>query len=196
MLKKILFLSFVIFMSLGLMSAIGYAESNSNHNNHKNDNNHNDHQNDDHCDGGKCPKPPKASNHTPFTTFENNTHKETTFELKDETPFVYLRLKHLDKKEDLSINYVWTHGTDTYKQTETYSDIASLKNWQSLDIWNSVRAVGDWTVITSWGYLGKGCDMITKTSRFSVVTPEPVSMILFGLGAGVLGLSRLRRKKK
>lgn len=182
MMKKILFLSFVIAMGLGLMSAIGYADGDSNH------------DDDGHCDGDKCPKPPSAFNHTPFMTLDHKTHKETTFEW-NETPFVYLRLKDIDKKEDLNISYVWTHGSDSYTQNESYSHIASLKNWQDLDIWNSVRATGLWTVSTSWGYLGKGCDLITRTSTFSV-TPEPFSMVLFGLGAGVLGLAKLRRKKQ
>jgi hypothetical protein len=184
-----------MFMSFGLMSAFGHAEESSGYDaDHRDDRDWDGRDHDGDCGDGKCQKPPKPYKHTPFTTLENNTHKKTEFGW-NETPFVYLQLKRIDKKEDLNINYVWTHGTDSYTQSETYSDIASLKSWQDLDIWNSVRAIGDWTVSASWGYAGKGCDMITRTSTFNVV-PEPVSLVLFGLGAGVLGLAQLRRKKK
>ncbi len=39
-------------------------------------------------------------------------------------------------------------------------------------------------------------DAYLKITSKPTVTPEPVSMALFGMGAGALGLKRLRRKKK
>ena len=52
--------------------------------------------------------------------------------------------------------------------------------------WNSIKAVGDWTIFGTYQYnyfcvpVQQGSQKTTMT-----VTPEPVSMALFGLGADV-----------
>ncbi|MFH0985867.1 MAG: PEP-CTERM sorting domain-containing protein [Candidatus Omnitrophota bacterium] len=148
--------------------------------------------------------PPEAVDYTPFTTLENDESEKTLFGW-DEKPFVYSLFDEVDTSRTLNLTRVWKYGTETIAtQQESYFDgdgtdygSGSLEIWKGLDNWtgvSGVRKAGDWTVNTEWGYNGSDYTEFAKSSF--TVTPEPVSMVLFGLGAGVLGLAQFRRKKK
>lgn len=136
----------------------------------------------------------------PYTTDNNSAVEKTTFGW-NETPFTYLQFNsdNLNLNKDLGLDYRFKfNGTgSTYWETRTETltgETGLLDYWQSLTNWDSVKQVGTWEVKTFWH--NPGASNGNSTYSFNVVTPEPISMALFGLGAGVLGLAGIRRRKK
>jgi len=77
------------------------------------------------------------------------------------------------------------------------NDLTTLDFWFTPADWDTIKIKGEWKVDATYNWLNNG-NAVKRTGTGSVhfLTPEPVSMSLFGLGAGVLGLTRLRKKKK
>jgi hypothetical protein len=142
---------------------------------------------------------------------------------RNETPWLYVKLPSYtltggnNKVDDLYLRDKWNFGTrtivdatlsgiptgGTFSSTLTppteywvsptnWSTDPSFHNqvgtWEIYDIFYQFRRSG--TEKQEGSFTGNG-----GVVNFNVV-PEPVSMVLFGLGAGVLGLAQLRRKKK
>jgi hypothetical protein len=67
--------------------------------------------------------------------------------------------------------------------------------------WNSIKSLGDWSIYAGYVYFNSTFTPQQTSSGIQngatlTITPEPISMALFGLGAGVLGLAGFRRRKK
>ena len=171
--KKYCLLFLAAALSFGIMASTGYAQA-------------------------AYPSIPVPENDNPYMTFASpDTTPQTTFGW-NETPFVYLELSGINPGRTLNLQNIWKYG-GSVEDTQTFTSTgSSLTDWRGLSNWLGTglgsRKAGDWTVETTWGYNGSKYTTTAKNA-FSV-TPEPVSLVLFGLGAGVLGLSRLRRKKK
>ena len=102
------------------------------------------------------------------------------------------------------INTTWTflgNGTELSSQgsgscTGCSGDIFSY-GWWNFPNWSVNRQPGDWTANLDWNIDG-GATEFNQTFGFQItgptVTPEPTSMLLFGLGAGALALARRRKK--
>lgn len=105
----------------------------------------------------------------------------------------------------LTVNADWTFGSTTFKMPIT-SQTTILENgyysfWFSLDeaTWNSITTCEQWSVTTTASNNNLfqtalpneyGSLTDTATRSFPIATPEPVSMILFGLGSIGLALKK------
>lgn len=150
-------------------------------------------------------------------TVESNgsTTAKNSFDLLTETPWIYVKLPAYtlldpnDKAKDTTLFSTWNIGSTPAEATANASDsypatsTPALAFWLSPSNWSSIKQVGAWSISgidyafikagnakQSGSFIGDG-----GAVSFSV-TPEPISMALFGLGAGVLGLAGVRRKKK
>ncbi len=142
---------------------------------------------------------PAESNFPQFKTVDADGSTTVKNEFGwDETPWVYgltdavsaNRHAHVQTEWYFNSSLLGTANEDGPNQQNTF--------WFTPLNWNSIKQAGVWTVK---GYFQvddaphtlfkSGADQHTFT-----VTPEPISMALFGLGAGALGLKRMRRKKQ
>ena len=139
----------------------------------------------------------------PYATDLNSSAIKHTFGW-DETPFAFIRFDsddlNLCKDLDLAYRFKFEGAGPSHWTSDTYDlDGATglLNYWQSLSNWDSIKQVGHWEVKAFWNNPSGsyGNEAFCFTVNGPTVTPEPVSMALFGLGAGALGLTRLRRKK-
>ncbi len=122
----------------------------------------------------------------------------------DETPWLHITLGGANGGHFPNITSDWKFGGNTLGEADENGTADQANFWVSPLNWNSIRQTGLWTVDSAFqiihksngNNLGSGTDSTTFTvGEAPTVTPEPVSMALFGLGAGALGLKRLRRKK-
>lgn len=134
----------------------------------------------------------------PYTTDNNSTVEKNVFTL-DETPFAYIQFNSddLNLTKDLELDYRFKHGGtgSTYWQSvsENLAGATGLLNyWNTLAEWDTVKQTGTWEIKTFWNNPSGSTGNQTYTFT---VTPEPASMALFGLGAGLLGLAGFRRKQ-
>ena len=106
----------------------------------------------------------------------------------DETPWLYLNLPGSGSGMSVSWSW-WVSPTNDvyYNGTLTTQD----EVWLSLNNWNSVREVGNWTINSAYFYpTGEGG---TGTAAFAVA-PEPIGGILFLVGGVSLAVARLRKR--
>lgn len=136
--------------------------------------------------------PPDPGEGTPFMTLENSTAMKTTFGW-DETPFVFSYFPEIEPGERLRVSWVWKYeGHKEAQAHETYADLTSLSSWHSLSGWESIRAAGDWSVVTKWKYQGS---RYTESARsYFTVTPEPFSAALFLIGGLAISARKFFRK--
>ena len=133
----------------------------------------------------------------PYTTEENSTTQKSTFSL-NEKPFTFIQFNPGDLNTDrpMFLKWVWQFGQGpslaTVREKITNFDDNPLNLWNSLDNWDLYKKVGNWSVKVNWwnglGSMGSGI------ANF-VVTPEPVSSLLFLVGGVTLAATRLRKKK-
>jgi hypothetical protein len=135
---------------------------------------------------------------------DNSTTEVTSFDIDGAAPWLYLRLPASPHASgNSSVDSHWFFNPEVSEQfasgdpgdTDLQRDF-----WLPSDlVWDSNKAVGDWHIDASFFWNGPGTganDVIGNQTVNFTVTPEPVSVALFGMGAGALGLTRLRRKKK
>ncbi|MFH0985866.1 MAG: PEP-CTERM sorting domain-containing protein [Candidatus Omnitrophota bacterium] len=116
------------------------------------------------------------------------------FTLRSDNPYIFENgtKKLLTNKND------WTVRTDGWD--DSFARVTSSGKNAGAEPWISVNGgpVDGISKNAKWIWTDKG-DYTESPRYFSAkitMTPEPVSMVLFGLGAGVLGLAHFRRKKK
>ncbi|NTV29158.1 MAG: hypothetical protein HGA80_03650 [Candidatus Omnitrophica bacterium] len=147
------------------------------------------------CDGPSCTKE--------FTIFrivgaEGSKKEQTTFSL-NETPWVYVKIAN--KKDKVSTE--WLNQLDKTFVTKWTSVNKKGEAWISLAAWNSINdknKIGTWTIS---GFIGEATrhgykinDKICPAEASFVVTPEPISMVLYGMGGLPLAAHFLRRRKQ
>lgn len=137
-----------------------------------------------------------------FAGLADTYQAQTVFDFDSETPFLFYSFSADSLAEnpaglaDLFSTTVWTSPTGKYYQSEV-NTLGLDKNGRysysiSLSNWDAVKVGGDWTVDTIW-YNTTPMEINTGAAATSfTVTPEPVSMLLMGIGG--LGLY-FRRKK-
>lgn len=150
-----------------------------------------------------------------YTVSSNgSTDSVTDFNIDGPAPWLYVDLLGPlgQSSNDLGpfITAGWVpNGAADYAFFQFVDSANGDKFWlaPTLTEWDSKKALGDWHIdsfLTNFvgtfaenGGIGVGNFFTTQgdTVNFTV-TPEPASMALFGLGAGALGLTRLRRKKR
>ncbi|MFH0985864.1 MAG: PEP-CTERM sorting domain-containing protein [Candidatus Omnitrophota bacterium] len=199
MLKRILFALFVVTVTLSVMSSAAYAAS------------------------LKSPQAPKPIDYTADFTSADTYQDNGSTTLEDhfntslgESPWLKLVLSGDNDYEDWnspsrnsSVTTDWffgdtkmfsintNGGSDKTKDTYWLSPSTDLLQGTGLT-WNDLKNnYGAWHINASyeWKFAGNTVTGTANNIPFTM-TPEPISMVLFGLGAGVLGLAQVRRKKK
>lgn len=106
----------------------------------------------------------------------------------------------LTNTTDWKVGDSWTTMTQTPTLVTQYRDASDTLHTGTTGLngsqpWGTVGGISS---AAGWIWTNNGD--YHDTPRFFTtkitVTPEPVSMVLFGLGIGVLGLAQVRRKKK
>ena len=136
-----------------------------------------------------------------------STALKNTFVL-GETPWLYV---HIPDQYNGNSNWtpivasLWNHGW-TFGFDQVTGAKGDREFHLSLDNWGNKEKLGTWTINGGYAYWNDNClirQYGDERTTFTVVaqgpgtvTPEPISMALFGLGAGVLGLAGARRKRK
>ena len=109
-----------------------------------------------------------------------NKTEKTIFDI-GETPYLYFQFKPLSGAD---VNSTWT-SPDTSTFFASIINTKEKEGWLNLDNWNEIRKEGLWNVsaeyITSNGRSGTGFTSFT-------VTPEPYAVVLFLVGALIMGL--------
>lgn len=132
---------------------------------------------------------------TDITSYTNWANRDG----KVDTTWYYGSTKMFDINENPS-------GAAKAKDTFWLSpSVGTLKNGPNTVLWDNLKLnYGAWHIDATYEWnLGGGNKIKGDASipfsltnvTASTVTPEPISMALFGLGAGVLGLAGIRRKK-
>lgn len=120
---------------------------------------------------------------------DGSTIQKTTFGL-DETPWLYMHLPDLGGS--LAAEATWWTAPDSSSYYAGTAPSGNQDVWITPSGWDSVKQTGTWNIdalyFTSAGKLESGQANFT-------VTPEPVSVTLFLLGAGGMLLQRSKRKK-
>jgi hypothetical protein len=132
--------------------------------------------------------------------------------LETDIPQLWLELPWIGRGRTSQVIAKWysldlldSNGDPTLLLTQTQTGNSRNRNfWFSPTEWitkddgsKGLRNAGvHWKVDSyyEWRYYGRLEKIGCATNSF--VTPEPVSLVLFSLGAGILGLTKLRRKKK
>jgi hypothetical protein len=123
---------------------------------------------------------------------------QQTYDYTTETPYLYVHLTSAATEI-----YAWLSPTSA-----SFSDIpteltqvasSGLSRWFSLTNWSTVKEMGQWTV-TGSQFGGTVTDNLAScqgscAATSFVVTPEPMSMILFGMGGLPIAAHLLRRRK-
>ena len=148
---------------------------------------------------------PLLSSQGPYTVGGFGDKTEKNLFSPDEKPFSFVEFDphNLNPGQNLQIDWFWQFGdTKIFHDTRTINapnlfSPGPLRLWDSLNNWDSIKKSGDWHVVTQWfnpdngtGRGGSGTQAFTFT-----VTPEPVSTLLFLVGAAPIAL-RLSRKTK
>ncbi len=97
--------------------------------------------------------------------------------------------KKSSKEKDVKVD--WAGNTD---------EAGNFQVWTSPKNWAGIANPGDWTVQVNWSALAGKNDTVfrapAKTANFSVVSPEPVSALLFLFGGIGLAARRLFSRKR
>ncbi len=160
--------------------------------------------------------------HAAFTVDGNGSTTAKTNFGWDETPWLYVLLPGYStdspslKANTTLLQDKWNFGdrtavdgnantSEAYGATQTVSG-DKLDFWVSPTNWTTIRQAGSWEIYDIFYQFKNGANLrqegaftgnsgiVNFTVNGPTVTPEPVSMALFGIGAGALGLKRFRRK--
>lgn len=125
-----------------------------------------------------------------MTDHYGGTDERSTFGW-DDKPWLYLKLPAAGVAET---NSTWTDplGADSLTD-ENVSGLIEV--WLGFDNWNEIRRAGLWHVNATYDFLYTSDPSGSGACTFTV-TPEPVSSVLFLLGAGVLGAGLKKRSGK
>jgi len=113
----------------------------------------------------------------------------------DETPYLYVKLPRVGVYADIETDWFSPEASsyEADKAVVLPGILGSKSQWISLSNWNDVKQVGTWNVSGAYEYL-LPCSTGEGVASF-VVTPEPVSLLLYGLGGLPLAAHLTRRKK-
>jgi hypothetical protein len=129
-----------------------------------------------------------------------STVEKDVFNYTDPSPWVYLKIPEAHAFNLSLTFYTSPTGDDywTYDLNNTGNEI-----WISLDSgyyglstaidWVDIVEIGDWNVTAKYAGCIPNCDLYYGSTGFTVV-PEPVSSMLFIVGAATLGFRRFRKK--
>lgn len=104
----------------------------------------------------------------------------------DETPWLYMHLSGLDSGVQ-SVGASWWIDSESNAHFEGTNPSTSSEYWFSPSNWDTIIKTGAWTINAAYYASDSKFDM-GQTSF--TVTPEPLSVSLFLLGAGALALRR------
>ena len=140
-----------------------------------------------------------------------STVQVTEFDINGPKPWLYVKLPSSPSSLFSSIGSDWLFNPQATIQFSVAGGQSSTATdfWLSPSdtVWGSKESLGEWHVNSNFAWIsiqfaengGIGVGRIDSAgngvANFTVV-PEPGSIALFGIGAGALGLTRLRRKKK
>ena len=141
---------------------------------------------------------------TPADPFANPTF-QNVFDLS-ETPYLYLETPARDFPNPISYQSTifskWYFNSVEKYSTNGPGDLNQNEFFFTPPNWDTIKEPGLWAIDSSYelrplfnpseltAFGGSSTDF---TVTGPTVTPEPVSMALFGLGAGALALSRRKR---
>ena len=134
-----------------------------------------------------------------FTDYGGNTAKDAFG--WDETPWIHIQFdgSDLNTNKPLVMKWKWWHedGESVFKLKETFNTLPEtgyLDIWNSPDNWNSHRKSGRWFAKVKWNNRSAGNGI--KTITTTVITPEPVSSVLFLTGGAVFVIRQRYRSKR
>ncbi len=135
-----------------------------------------------------------------------NPQPKNSFDLS-ENPYLYLETPQNNFADPFALNATtlskWYFGGAEKYSVGGPGDLNQNEFFFTPNNWDSIKQVGLWTIDSSYelhpllnpGELTAfGGSVATFSVTSPTVTPEPISMALFGLGAGVLALTRRRKK--
>ena len=144
-----------------------------------------------------------------FTLFSVGDNESTTLKNEfgwNETPWLYISLPEDGMHGTTAL---WKSADNNYYLTSFLGDAEeewfSLDNGQAVGLsagWDSIKTPGVWNVnVVSMRFTESGPSTMSEATSFTVasnvmVTPEPVSSILFLAGGGTLAFRRFWGKKK
>ncbi|MHA1558849.1 MAG: PEP-CTERM sorting domain-containing protein [Alphaproteobacteria bacterium] len=145
----------------------------------------------------------------PYLSLDKKGENPSSIFGLDETPFVYSKVRDAvakdgNKKVKFIMSWDWFYqdmlveslsGSKTQKGKSEYTFVNSqghrgAKKWEKA--WDKEVAAGSWKVTTTWENAGYG----GSEDLSFIVTPEPISTVLFLVGGLPLGASLLRKKFK
>ena len=124
----------------------------------------------------------------------------------DETPYLYLETPQRNIQnhffDNAFVSTKWFFNSQEKFSSTGFGDMNQNEFFYTPPDWTSIRQLGLWTIESSYelrpqftpGELtafGEGSTQFTVSAP--TVTPEPATMVLFGLGGAALALARKRR---
>ncbi len=113
----------------------------------------------------------------------------------NETPYLYYHVTPAPTVTQ-SVLTLWFHKAEPGVLVPDTATPADTESWLSLSNWNSLsdeQKLGDWRVT---GFLKQGRTLLDCKTVSFVVTPEPMAMVLYGIGGLPLAAHFLRRRKQ
>lgn len=115
----------------------------------------------------------------------------TTYNL-NEIPYLYY---HVNTPILSTVMTFWISPLNSSSLVNDFVTVSDSDGWITLGNWNSLppnQKVGQWRVT---GFLKNGRKLLDCDTLSFVVTPEPMAMVLYGIGGLPLAAHFLRRRK-
>ena len=156
--------------------------------------------------GSALADPPDGSFSRFFTVdSDGSTTEKDTFALS-ETPWAFGHVPGVGANRHAAVQTDWFFNSVLMGEADLTGGSGVNDFWATPLNWDSIKQAGDWTLKGFFQVHEDSDNSIFRTGNntyfFTVapaptVTPEPVSVALFGLGAGALGIhSRLRKRQR
>lgn len=128
-----------------------------------------------------------------YTTGSNGgTAPKSTFGW-NETPWLYLKLPN----PGLNVSSAWWQSPNSKYYFTSTEPNNNQERWLTLNNWNDVKSSGPWSIDASYFYANNPNNPIGNGKTTFVVSPEPISSILFLVGgAALIGSRKFRKKRK